>query len=234
MRPQSRVQGHYPAPLRQAPTGDARQVSGSDIVAGVFRNMRAMLGRSQFDVAAVLGTTPAVVRAFEDGELHALPPWPETERIVLTFGHLLAVDVRPVLMHLKQQPIFTNGQRSLAAPVPQPRDAAPRPARPNPVAHRPPINATHRQIRAKRRAKRVFIAASAPLAVILASSWFLVSQPQAVQAAVGTLPAPLARTIRSGIERVVLALAPRREGLIWIEAFEPRSRKADKLPSRAQ
>jgi hypothetical protein len=37
--------------------------------------------------------------------------------------------------------------------------------------------------------------------------------------------------VRAGLDYVVLLMAPRRDGLKWIEVGDPRLRKADKLPT---
>ena len=43
---------------------------------------------SETDLAAQLATRPEVVQALEQGALYALPPWPETYRVVSTYGTL--------------------------------------------------------------------------------------------------------------------------------------------------
>jgi hypothetical protein len=44
-----------------------------------------------------------VVQALEQGALYALPPWPETYRVVATYGTLLNLDVRPLLRRIYAQ-----------------------------------------------------------------------------------------------------------------------------------
>src|SRR5262249_24232181 len=48
-------------------------------------------------------TRPEVVQALEQGALYALPPWPETYRVVATYGTLLNLDVRPLLRRIYAQ-----------------------------------------------------------------------------------------------------------------------------------
>src|SRR5262249_48905555 len=64
-------------------------------VAELFRDLRSASGLSEADLAAQLATRPEVVQALEQGALYALPPWPETYRVVATYGTLLNLDVRP-------------------------------------------------------------------------------------------------------------------------------------------
>jgi hypothetical protein len=48
---------------------------------------------------------------------------------------------------------------------------------------------------------------------------------------VAVLPAPLYGPARSALDYVVLATAPTRDGLKWIEIGDPQLRKLDKLPT---
>ena len=72
-------------------------------VAELFRDLRAASGLTEADLAAQLSTRPEVVRALEQGALFALPPWPETYRVVETYGTLLNLDVRPLLRRVYAQ-----------------------------------------------------------------------------------------------------------------------------------
>ena len=44
----------------------------------------------------------------------------------------------------------------------------------------------------------------------------------------------LARPLQAGLDRMAEMLAPRREGLKWIDVSDPRSRKADRLAVSGQ
>ena len=66
-------------------------------VAELFRDLRAATTLTEMDLAARLGTRADVVQALEQGALYALPPWPETCRVVNDYGALLNLDVRPLL-----------------------------------------------------------------------------------------------------------------------------------------
>ena len=72
-------------------------------VAELFRDLRAATTLSEMDLAARLGTRADVVMALEQGELYALPPWPETCRVVNAYGALLNLDVRPLLRRIYAQ-----------------------------------------------------------------------------------------------------------------------------------
>lgn len=72
-------------------------------VAELFRDLRAATTLSEMDLAARLGTRADVVQALEHGALFALPPWPETCRVVNNYGALLNLDVRPLLRRIYAQ-----------------------------------------------------------------------------------------------------------------------------------
>lgn len=72
-------------------------------VAELFRDLRAASNLSETDLAARLGTRAEVVIALEQGALFALPPWPETCRVVNGYGALLNLDVRPLLRRIYAQ-----------------------------------------------------------------------------------------------------------------------------------
>ncbi|MET0668016.1 MAG: hypothetical protein ABWZ01_05865 [Methyloceanibacter sp.] len=78
--------------------------SGYDAeVAELFRDLRAASNLSETDLAQRLGTRIEVVQALEQGALYALPPWPETCRIVNGYGALLNLDIRPLLRRIYAQ-----------------------------------------------------------------------------------------------------------------------------------
>jgi len=72
-------------------------------VAELFRDLRAATTLSEVDLAARLGTRADVVMALEQGALYALPPWPETCRVVNAYGAFLNLDVRPLLRRIYAQ-----------------------------------------------------------------------------------------------------------------------------------
>lgn len=72
-------------------------------VAELFRDLRAASGLSESELAAQLATRVEVVQALEHGALYALPAWPETYRVVSTYGTMLNLDVRPLLQRIYAQ-----------------------------------------------------------------------------------------------------------------------------------
>lgn len=68
----------------------------------MFLDARRILGLPEWDVAQRLGTDARTITALETGQLSALPPWPETSRIVTTYLAGLGLDARPVLHSLAQ------------------------------------------------------------------------------------------------------------------------------------
>jgi hypothetical protein len=95
-------------------------------VAELFRDLRAASNLSEVELAASLATRPEVVQALEQGALYALPPWPETSRVVNSYGLLLNLDVRPLLRRIYAQ-IEPNAAAqaqdpyAVAAPRPEPQ-----------------------------------------------------------------------------------------------------------------
>jgi hypothetical protein len=65
---------------------------------------------------------------------------------------------------------------------------------------------------------------------VLASLAFLAPAP--VYRLISLLPPSLAGPVRNGWDHPVLYMAPRRDGLRWIDVGDPRLRKVDKLPRR--
>lgn len=125
-------------------------------VAELFRDLRAASNLSETDLAARIATPIEVVQALEQGAIYALPPWPETCRVVNAYGTLLNLDTRPLLrriyaqleagiVELRPKPVpevpvmppqggggdFTFGGNAGAAPV-RPQQA--RPQAPQPQA----------------------------------------------------------------------------------------------------
>lgn len=72
-------------------------------VAELFRDLRAATALSETDLAARLATRADVVMALEQGALYALPPWPETCRVINAYGAFLNLDVRPLLRRIYAQ-----------------------------------------------------------------------------------------------------------------------------------
>lgn len=72
-------------------------------VAELFRDLRAASNLTETDLAARIATPIEVVKALEQGAIYALPPWPETCRVVNAYGTLLNLDTRPLLRRIYAQ-----------------------------------------------------------------------------------------------------------------------------------
>ena len=78
------------------------------------------------------------------------------------------------------------------------------------------------------------MAVAGPMVLIASAVWAVQSQPRALREAISVLPASIAQPMLSGLDTLAVRLAPRRDGLRWIEVSDPSSRKADKLPTAAK
>src|SRR5680860_1686437 len=72
-------------------------------VAELFRDLRVASNLTETDLAARIATPVEVVKALEQGAIYALPPWPETCRVVNAYGTLLNLDTRPLLRRIYAQ-----------------------------------------------------------------------------------------------------------------------------------
>lgn len=213
-----------------------------------------MLGLSPADVAARLGTSSEVVIALESGHVAALPPWPESARVVGAYLSAANIDARPVLSTLKSAVIAAEGQRRGGALAPPrlargtapAKSAARRSLRermaPGLLAIRLPLSSLQIGGRMPRLLSR--LAAVYPGARLPRPSWrttlslgvpvlllVAVTQTRIADVAAASMPAPIGNALRGASEHVRVLLAPKFEGLTWIDVADPRSRRADKLPS---
>jgi len=72
-------------------------------VAELFRDLRVASNLTETDLAQRIATPIEVVQALEQGAIYALPPWPETCRVVNAYGTLLNLDTRPLLRRIYAQ-----------------------------------------------------------------------------------------------------------------------------------
>jgi hypothetical protein len=75
------------------------------------------------------------------------------------------------------------------------------------------------------------MAVAGPMVIIAAAVWMVQAQPRALREAITVLPASLSQPMLNSLDTLSVRLAPRRDGLRWIEVADPSSRKADKLPT---
>ncbi len=121
--------------------GITEMPAGSDAeVASLFRDLRVASNLTEADLAARIATPVEVVQALEQGALHALPPWPETCRVVNAYGTILNLDTAPLLRRIYAQleaGIVELGPKAVPdVPVmapPQAPPQAPPPQAPSPI-----------------------------------------------------------------------------------------------------
>jgi cytoskeletal protein RodZ len=191
------------------------------VVGRFFIDLRRAFHASQAQIAERLATRIDIVAALEAGQVRALPPWPETCRIVRSYAALAGLDPRPALDSLE---LLLQAEAN-AAPGPDRRRR-----------RRGVLAAAGAGLREFRegvgRAGRVLFAVSVPVALVALS--VLVTQTSVLEAAVSKLPPSVARIVRGAQNYVIVQLAPVRDGLRWIDVPDPRTRKGDKLRTTAQ
>lgn len=200
-------------------------------VARFFVDLRRTIGANAVQAAQQLNASPQVIAALESGDVAALPPWPQTQRLVMGYAAWAGIDGRPVL-------------NALALLI---KDAAQRRETERQAAQvRPGISASSERLRqiqmalsegarwipkealsqARERPVRTFYALSMPLALL-----FLTLNPQWRTAVAGALR-PFSGVTVHIADYWAVTFAPRREGLRWIEISDPRRRRADRLSTR--
>lgn len=239
--------------VQPAPQLQIHQVAAE--VAHFFQDLRAALHLTPVQAAQALSTRVDIVAAFEAAKIAALPPWPETCRIVRTYASYAGLDPRPVLHSLEQ--LFHALPRT---PAPEQRGGAGFSRIANGGAQGAsmlkaltgalnaqvlkPANMLQpfKAVRAGGRAARQVRSAGHAIdrhagrpgtalfvvttAVALVA---LVTQTSVLEAAVAQLPSPMKRIVQGAHNYVIVQFAPVRDGLRWIDVPDPRTRRGDKL-----
>lgn len=214
-----------------------------DRIGRFFRDVRAYAGLPVDELARRLATSPHVIASFEAGAVHALPPWPETRRLIQAYGDLAQFDPRTLVDHVHAQmmappTVLASHPRPAPAAMPRPPLSPPAAVRTTAVAAPAPATgkarATDRSARVVRHARRAGYVAAVCGVFMVATLWSAHSRPAFLTAAVDLLPQPMAQRFWAGMDLVLLSTAPKREGLKWIEVADPRTRKADKLQVMAR
>lgn len=196
-----------------------------------FLDLRGALRVTPHHIAAQLVTNLETIDALETGRVWLLPQWPETARIVMAYTALAGIDGRPVLQAIGELHRAVAEARN--APVPA---AAVR----SQTQHTPHVERMRRAGTAfangakrlprdamqqvRERPQRALYAVSVPLFIVM-----LLLNTSIVQSALMHLPRPVVRLAHSVQAAMQDSLAPVREGHRWIEAEDPRQRRADKL-----
>lgn len=69
----------------------------------LFREMRQATGQPLEEIAAQLKTKSETIRLLEQGHLSAMPPWSETNRVIVEYTNMLGLDPDPVLRRIMLQ-----------------------------------------------------------------------------------------------------------------------------------
>lgn len=200
-----------------------------------FRDLRQAFRLSHAQVASRVATRIDIVMALEAGNVHALPPWDETCRIVRAYTQFAGLDPRPVLKSLE---VLLAAAATAPASQTQRGGVLPR------VSHKQAAAPETRRTRARAgiaegssdrhngrtaRTARLLVAAAVPVALVV-----LVTQTSVLEAAVSKLPPSVARIVRGAQNYVIVQMAPVRDGLRWIDVPDPRTRRGDKLQTASQ
>ncbi len=226
------------------------QLTRSAVVGRLFLDLRKALHLSLPEAAARARTRVDVVDALERGDVRILPPWPETERVVVAYTALAGIDAGPVLNVIRRE---LEDEAHTLDLVPNPDPSAHesggylyslrqqlRSLFKQAFVHMHPDSAdfdeegvVHRARRwvlsglrfatqSRRRALGLALIVSLALAVLIGDRGVL-------RSAAAHLPAPLASAARSVDDTLLRIGAGVHEGLIWIDVDDARSRKGDKL-----
>ena len=236
-------------PMKPAPIGD---LSHCDEELGhLFQQMRQLTRVDLSSLAGHLQTSPEVLATFERGELLAFPPWAETVRIVSSLALLVNIDCEPILKRISQKnhqpaPSQIQSERTPQNLTPARSRQRRQMSQPAPVRHQQPVAQqlaqpqpearTGRPVQTKRPLTKIaFITWNksaftmrnlglATIPVLMLAAFFLVINLEHKNSISG----PLGNYARAGLE--LFSWNSNKDGLRWIKTYDPRSRKADKLP----
>jgi hypothetical protein len=205
----------------QAADAEVRQIIAHNraTTSRYFTELRLALRVMPEQAAQLLQTYPNTIDALETGQIEALPPWPETARVVSMYASMAGIDGRPALALISEtlgliadiQTAEASAVRASAAPRPERRHSRGRFRNAVAAGARLPQDAL-RGVR--RRPDRVFYALSLPLAFVLLAALD---------------PPALNRTKTSVGDYIRVHFAAVHDGFRWIEVSDPRARRADKL-----
>jgi hypothetical protein len=187
--------------------------------------MRTATRLTREAIARRLGTTAAIIEDLELGAVAALPPWPETARIVRGYCELLRLDPEPLLWRI-QQLLRADDTGPPSRPVGPPPPMMLRKERSRPPAPR--------RSAGRGRGFRKLLLLSFPPLLAGGLLYLASTMPAPFYRALPLLPQSLAEIARAGLDALVLYSAPRDNGLRWIDVGDPGLRKVDKLPTKAR
>jgi hypothetical protein len=210
------------------------RLPGDPEVARFFRQIRGAVMASPEAIALRLGTSVKTIEDLENGLVTALPPWPETVRIVRAYFGLLQLDPGHMLSHMqKLQQITPSPEEAamdrVAAAGPSPKIL--RGAQSRAPVRMQPLADLEREGGGLR---RLLVMGAVP-AVLALAAYLTVIAPGVGYRVISLLPASLAAPAKNGLDTVVLYAAPMDDkGLKWIDVGNPRLRRGDKLPTKGR
>lgn len=215
-----------PVPMasRQPPAHDPNATH--DVQLGkIFANMRAAMKVSRETIARRLATTAPVIEALETGTIANFPHHRETARIVRGYCDLLKLDAEPILWRIRSH-YHASG---LPMGLLQTETRTPTDVQTKPVVTTQRTVRTRGEGRRRRRRSTRMLALALP--AVLAGGVMILAQaaPATVYKALSRLPSKVQTPARESFDVLVLAMAPSRDGLRWVEVGDPRLRKGDKL-----
>lgn len=221
-------------------TALSERTSGLDESLGsLLGDMRLALRMTPGELALRLGTTVDIIMTLEQGRLRALPHWEETQRVIIGLCAMHRVDPHPILQRIYEQarPTHHGGPPERGLGILQRAEEYADTWPPIPPAEpttrrrtEPPAKRARRwKPRIGRGRGRALMAVAGPMVIVAAAVWTIQAQPRALRDSIEALPASISQPMLSGLDALAVRLAPRRDGLRWIDVSDPSSRKADKL-----
>lgn len=197
-----------------------------ELVALTFRTMRHELGVSQATLARRAGASVTTIEALEAGAVHGLPGWSELRRIIAAYAAMVHADLSPIENRLRRY--FDRPSQDTALTHDGTRQT---------VAHgrngkrAQPVSAAH-NLRPKKPALRRLVTLGLPLVVALGVATTAHTSPQSLFAVADTMPVSVRSFAQASLAMITPVKSHRAEGLLWIDAADPRTRKADRLKTR--
>lgn len=218
-----------PAAAERQPSGNAATAQVKADVARFFTDLRRTIGATLPQAAANLKTHTGAIVALEHADVAALPPWPQTERLVMNYAAWAGIDGRPVLnaLDILRREAEHHQQVTRLAYAVRP---AVRASNERLVHMRLAIAEGAKRLprealeQARARPVQTFYTLSLPLGVLI-----VLFNSNILAAALNHVPKPIRTLAHSVEDMLAVNFAPTREGLRWIEVRDPRSRRADKL-----
>ena len=199
-----------------------------ELVGLTFRTIRHDLGISQATLARRVGASVTTIEALEAGVVRGLPGWSELSRIIAAYAAMLHTDLSPIENRLR----WYFDQADAGDRMALTHDGSRQPVSSNRTGMRAKPPAAEREPRRKKRAWRQLLTLGIPLLTALGVATTAHTSPQALFAVADTMPVSMRSIAQAGLAMITPVKSYRAEGLTWIEAADPRSRKSDRLKAR--